>query len=72
MVVVLPAPFGPKNPNISPFLTLKEILSTAVKPLNFFVKFFVFIISKIFSPAILFNNDFVNKIIQILGFILIY
>ena len=30
MVVVLPAPFGPKSPRISPFFTEKEILLTAV------------------------------------------
>src|SRR5215470_20298202 len=29
MVVVLPAPFGPRKPTISPFLTSKEMLSTA-------------------------------------------
>src|SRR5262245_59122896 len=29
MVVVFPAPFGPRNPTISPFLTSKEMLSTA-------------------------------------------
>jgi len=30
IVVVLPAPLGPKKPKISPFSTLKEMLSTAV------------------------------------------
>lgn len=40
MVVVLPAPFGPKSPKISPSLKEKEILLTAVKPPNFLVKFF--------------------------------
>jgi hypothetical protein len=29
MVVVLPAPFGPRKPKIDPAFTLKEILSTA-------------------------------------------
>src|SRR5947207_581782 len=29
MVVVLPAPFGPRKPTICPFVTSKEILSTA-------------------------------------------
>ncbi len=33
-VVVLPAPFGPRNPNISPELTVKEMPSTAVNALN--------------------------------------
>src|SRR5229473_1285136 len=30
MVVVFPAPLGPRKPRISPFSTLKEIASTAV------------------------------------------
>ena len=30
-VVVLPAPLGPSNPNISPSRTLKDTPSTAVK-----------------------------------------
>ena len=30
MVVVLPAPFGPRKPRISPFSTLNEMPSTAV------------------------------------------
>jgi len=38
MAVVFPAPLAPRNPNISPFSTSKEILSTAVKAPNFFVK----------------------------------
>jgi hypothetical protein len=29
IVVLLPAPFGPRNPNISPDLTAKEISLTA-------------------------------------------
>src|SRR3989338_6278697 len=33
MVVVLPAPFGPKNPKNSPSLTSKDMLFTAVRPL---------------------------------------
>jgi hypothetical protein len=39
MVVVFPAPFGPKKAKISPFGTLKETLSTAVKSLKVLVKF---------------------------------
>src|SRR6185369_14941493 len=31
MVVVLPAPFGPRKPRISPLCTLNETLSTAVR-----------------------------------------
>jgi hypothetical protein len=38
MVVVLPAPFGPRNANISPRLMENEILSTAVISPNFFVR----------------------------------
>src|ERR1043165_5678110 len=30
IVVVLPAPFGPRKPTICPFSTSKEILSTAI------------------------------------------
>ena len=36
MVVLLPAPFGPRNPKISPSWTLSEILSTAFIFPNFF------------------------------------
>jgi len=36
MVVVFPAPFGPRNPKTSPFLTVNEIPSTAGVPLNSF------------------------------------
>ena len=38
IVVVFPAPLGPKKPKISPDLTLNEILSTALKPLNVFTR----------------------------------
>jgi hypothetical protein len=31
-VVVLPAPFGPRNPNTSPLATLNETSDTAVRP----------------------------------------
>ena len=36
IVVLLPAPFGPRNPNISPSSTVKEIPSTAVTEPNDF------------------------------------
>ncbi len=39
IVVLLPAPLGPKKPNISPFPTSKLIESTAVKSPNFLVRF---------------------------------
>ncbi|AFV24154.1 hypothetical protein Mpsy_1948 [Methanolobus psychrophilus R15] len=35
MVVVLPAPFGPKKPNISPSSIVKLTLSTATRSLYF-------------------------------------
>src|SRR5262249_28124266 len=39
IVVVFPAPFGPRNAKISPAFTSNEILSTAVKSPNFFARF---------------------------------
>lgn len=44
IVVVFPAPFGPRKPKIVPSSTSKEILSTAVIPSNFFDRFFTEII----------------------------
>jgi hypothetical protein len=41
MVVLLPAPLGPKNPKISPFSTEKEMSFTATKSPNDFVRDFV-------------------------------
>src|SRR5512140_1338435 len=38
MVVVLPAPFGPRKPKTSPSSTSKEIVSTAVRDLNCLVR----------------------------------
>jgi hypothetical protein len=38
IVEVLPAPFGPRNPNDSPGATSKSIASTAVKSPNFLVR----------------------------------
>ena len=40
MVVLLPAPLGPKNPKISPFSTEKEMSLTATKSPNDFVRDF--------------------------------
>jgi hypothetical protein len=37
IVVLLPAPFGPKKPTISPFATSKLRLLIAVTPAYFFV-----------------------------------
>lgn len=45
IVVVFPAPFGPRNANIFPFSTENDMLSTALKPSYFFVSSFTFIIS---------------------------
>ena len=39
MAVVLPAPLAPRNPNISPRLTLKDIWSVATKLPKRFVRF---------------------------------
>ena len=38
MVVVLPAPLGPRNPKHSPGSMVKEILSTAVRPAKSLVR----------------------------------
>lgn len=38
IVVLLPAPFAPRKPKISPSRTLSDILSTAMKSPNFLVK----------------------------------
>ena len=40
MVVVLPQPFDPTKPKISPFGMVKETSSTAVKLPNFLVRLF--------------------------------
>src|SRR3954454_3458433 len=37
IVLVLPAPFGPRKPKLSPLATSKSIASTAVKSSNFLV-----------------------------------
>jgi hypothetical protein len=39
IVVVLPAPLGPRNPNISPSSTVKLTLSTAINSPNRFSRF---------------------------------
>jgi len=62
IVVVLPAPLGPRKPKISPFFTENVILSTAVRSSNFFVKLFVLIMSNEFCPLFFaYNINFVNK-----------
>ena len=58
MVVVFPAPFGPKKPKISPEFTEKLILSTAKTSvlsflfINFLLKFSTWIISVIMSVSL--------------------
>ena len=49
IVVVLPAPFGQRNANISPVPTEKEMSLTATKSLNFLVRFFTSIIFVVMS-----------------------
>jgi len=41
MVVLFPAPLGPKNPKISPFSTEKETSFTAIRSPNDLVRDFV-------------------------------
>ena len=45
MVVDFPAPFGPRNPSTSPFLTSKEIPLTASKEPKLFFRFSTFSMS---------------------------
>lgn len=56
MVVVLPAPLGPRSPTISPSAIEKDMFSTAVKLPNFLVKFCTIsmslFISKIFCTSL--------------------
>ena len=52
MVVVFPAPFGPKNPKISPLFASNERLSTALAAERPYV-FETFCTVSIFSPSIL-------------------
>ena len=49
IAVVFPAPFAPRNPKISPFLTSNEILSTAVNAPNLFVRFSTDITMSVFK-----------------------
>src|SRR5580698_4838916 len=52
MVVVFPAPFGPRKAKISPLATSKDTLSTAVNSPNFFTSCCTRIIEKQSSGAI--------------------
>src|ERR671922_1967059 len=51
MVVVLPAPFGPRKPTISPFFTSNEIWSTARLRAYFFVSSLTLIIGVLVRGA---------------------
>ena len=51
IVVDLPAPFSPRNANISPSSTSKEIPSTAVCSLYFFVRSLTSMIFMLFPPV---------------------
>src|SRR4030065_1275763 len=51
MVVDFPAPFGPRNPKISPFCTSKVTPSTAVMPSNFLTRFLTSMIFIKFGPG---------------------
>jgi len=50
IVVVLPAPLGPSNENISPLLIVNEIPSIATTSLNFLTRFSTTISSKTILP----------------------
>ena len=60
IVVVLPLPFGPKSPRISPLFTSKDKLSMAFKFLYSFVKFLTSITFSIVPPYIKNNLYHVN------------
>ncbi len=60
IVVVLPAPFGPKNPNISPFLILRFRLETATRSPNLFVRLKVSIMNS-FEDCITIYPGFYHK-----------
>ena len=64
IVVVFPAPFGPRNPNISPFSTERFTLETAVKSPKDFVRFVVFKSVFVFNYVFPFfdsGNDYENS-----------
>ena len=55
MVVLLPAPLGPKNPKISPTFTEKETSFTAITSPNDFVKDLVSIENTLWSHFSIIN-----------------
>lgn len=55
IVVVFPAPFGPRKPNISPDLTLNETSSTALKLLYFLVRLLTSIVKE---SVVVFGSGF--------------
>ncbi len=56
MVVVLPAPFGPRNAKISPFFTSNDTSFTAAKSPNFFTRFSTRIMLLSMDPLLLHAN----------------
>ena len=60
-VVVLPAPFGPSNPKISPRVTLNDVSSTAVKSPNFLTRFSTTITGLLSSPFVFRTSTFSPK-----------
>ena len=60
--VVLPAPFAPRSPKISPFLSSKSIQLSAINSPNFLVRHFAFTI--ISGTSIFFLGTFI-----IIGFL---
>jgi hypothetical protein len=66
MVVVLPAPLGPRNPNISPFFTSKLMRSTArMLPYRFVSPETVIMTSSLISATLenrpMIDNETVRK-----------
>src|SRR4030067_2283021 len=72
MVVVLPAPFGPRKPNSSPFLTLKETSLTAVITPFLVLKFLVrFTTSIMFILQFSIYNSISKSHVRLLNYFLV-
>src|SRR5216684_4527703 len=65
IVVVLPAPFGPRKPTICPFCTSKEIWSTAVLCAYLFVSPLTVIIGILCERRIRLENR--SKVVELQG-----
>ena len=57
MVVVFPAPFGPRKPTISPGSTLKEMASTAVRPTKRLVRLDTLIIKEFRMLGVFYGDE---------------